>query len=64
MSMQNHINRLIKEHRELDQTIEHMESTGHFDDDDLQSKKRQRLHLRDEIERLRHLDPSRARPKK
>jgi len=57
MSLENHINRLIKEHRELDIEIEHMENTGQFDDDVLMSKKRLRLHLKDEISRLQKLDP-------
>jgi hypothetical protein len=58
MSLENHIKRLTKEHRELDQQIQTMENTGKFDDEELHTMKKQRLHLKDEIERLRHLDPA------
>lgn len=52
MSMENHIKRLINDHRVLDEQINEMESSGHFDDEDLVLKKKQRLHLKDEITRL------------
>ncbi len=58
MSLENHIKRLVKDHRDLDEQIDLMESTGGFDDSDLQYLKKKRLHLKDEIERLRHLDPA------
>jgi uncharacterized protein YdcH (DUF465 family) len=57
MSLENHIKRLVREHRELDGQIVTMENTGKFDDEELMAMKKQRLHLKDEIERLRHLDP-------
>lgn len=57
MSLENHIKRLTSEHRRLDEEIQHMENTGHFDDTMLNSMKKTRLHLKDEIARLQHLDP-------
>jgi uncharacterized protein YdcH (DUF465 family) len=57
MSLDNHIKRLAKEHRELDSRIVLMENTGRFNDEELVQLKKQRLRLKDEIERLLHLDP-------
>lgn len=57
MSLENHIKRLTKDHRMLDQQIETMEHTGKFDDAELMTLKKQRLQLKDELERLRQLDP-------
>lgn len=54
MSLENHIKRLVDEHKALDEQITHMETSGQFDDDDLVEKKRHRLHLKDEIYRLQH----------
>lgn len=56
MSMENHIKRLVNDHRLLDEKISAMESSGHFDDEDLVLKKKQRLHLKDEITRLKKLE--------
>lgn len=56
MSMESHIKRLMNAHRALDETIMNMMTCGHFDDDDLAEKKRQRLRLKDEIYRLQHLE--------
>lgn len=57
MSLENHIKRFIKEHRALDEKIMTLENTGMFDDDELASMKKHRLHLKDEIVRLQTLDP-------
>ena len=54
MSMENHIKRLVNEHKALDELIDHMESSGSFDDETLVEKKRHRLHLKDEIFKLQH----------
>jgi len=56
MSLENHIKRIVREHAELDREIDKMESSGNFDDGILVFKKKQRLHLRDEIQRLKHMD--------
>lgn len=58
MALQNHIKRLIEEHRKLDEEIDHLENTGSFNDIVLSSMKKTRLHLKDEIVRLQQLDPA------
>lgn len=57
MSLENHIKKLVHDHRLLDEEIVSMESSRSFDDADIVSKKKQRLHLKDEITRLQKLDP-------
>jgi uncharacterized protein YdcH (DUF465 family) len=57
MSLENHIKRLVAEHRKLDEQISTMENTGKFDDEELLTMKKHRLHLKDDIQRLRQLDP-------
>jgi hypothetical protein len=52
MSIENHIKKLITEHRTLDDEITSMESSGSFDDHELVEKKKQRLLLKDEIIKL------------
>lgn len=47
--MKHHIDALQEKHRTLDTQITLMESTGSFDDADLQQFKKQRLALKDEI---------------
>ena len=48
-----HINHLRVKHEQLDRQIDTMERNGHFDDNDLQHFKKQRLAIRDEIELLK-----------
>lgn len=45
-----HITHLREKHDKLDKQIELMESTGSFEDADLQHFKKQRLAIKDEIE--------------
>lgn len=46
---ENRIKHLEESHRMLDKRIDEMEKTGHFDDLTLETLKKQRLHLKDEI---------------
>ena len=54
MTLQNSIAHLEKLHRVLDKRIDGMESTGVFEDATLEVLKKQRLHLKDEIAKLKH----------
>jgi uncharacterized protein YdcH (DUF465 family) len=45
----NHLKHLIKEHQNLDKTIDTMEKTGIFNDLKIEDLKKQRLRLKDEI---------------
>ena len=58
MSLQNHINRLIDDHRTLDQEIHKLESTLQFSDIAIAEMKKHRLYLKDEIQRLKQLEPN------
>lgn len=51
---QHHLERLLKEHRQLDKQIDQMEFSGVFEDTRLEQLKKMRLHVRDEIARLEH----------
>lgn len=53
MSLGNHIKKLETDHRELDDKIQAMESSGRFDDGALRALKKKKLRIRDEIEVLR-----------
>lgn len=53
---ENHLKRLEEDHARIDKRIDGMESTGVFDDTTLEVLKKQRLHLRDEIAKLKHGD--------
>lgn len=44
-----HLKHLEDQHRTLDKTIDGMEKTGRFIDEDLQYLKKKRLQLKDEI---------------
>jgi uncharacterized protein YdcH (DUF465 family) len=53
MTWQNRIAHLEELHRVLDKRIDGMESTGVFEDATLEVLKKQRLHLKDEIVKLK-----------
>ena len=51
--LQNRLRHLEEEHARLDKRIDGMESTGVFEDVTLEVLKKQRLHIRDELVKLR-----------
>jgi hypothetical protein len=51
--LEHRIMHLEKDHAQLDKSIDRMESTGVFDDTTLEVLKKQRLHIRDEIVKLK-----------
>jgi uncharacterized protein YdcH (DUF465 family) len=51
--LQNRARHLEEEHAQLDKRIDGMESTGVFEDVTLEVLKKQRLHIRDELVKLK-----------
>jgi uncharacterized protein YdcH (DUF465 family) len=51
--LQNRVKHLEEEHAQLDKRIDGMESTGVFEDATLEILKKQRLHIKDELVKLR-----------
>jgi uncharacterized protein YdcH (DUF465 family) len=51
--LQNRVRHLEEEHAQLDKRIDGMESTGVFEDATLEVLKKQRLHIRDELVKLK-----------
>ena len=51
--LQHRLEHLQKDHAELDKRIDGMESTGVFEDATLEVLKKQRLHLKDELVKLK-----------
>jgi uncharacterized protein len=51
--LQHRLKHLEEEHARLDKRIDGMESTGVFEDTTLEVLKKQRLHLKDEIVKLK-----------
>jgi len=51
--LQNRLKHLEDEHAKLDKRIDGMESTGVFEDATLEVLKKQRLHLKDEIVKIK-----------
>jgi len=51
--LQNRLQHLEEEHAQLNKRIDGMESTGVFEDITLEVLKKQRLHIRDELVKLR-----------
>ena len=51
--LQNRVRHLEEEHARLDKRIDGMESTGVFEDATLEVLKKQRLHIKDELVKLR-----------
>jgi uncharacterized protein YdcH (DUF465 family) len=51
--LQNRVQHLEEEHARLDKRIDGMESTGVFEDTTLEILKKQRLHIRDELVKLK-----------
>jgi uncharacterized protein YdcH (DUF465 family) len=51
--LQHRLEHLQKDHAELDKRIDGMESTGVFEDATMEVLKKQRLHLKDEIVKIR-----------
>ena len=51
--IKHHISHLEEHHADLDARIDQMERTGVFDDIELESLKKERLHLKDEIAQLK-----------
>ena len=52
--LQHRLAHLEKDHAELDKRIDGMESTGVFEDANMEVLKKQRLHLKDEIVKIQH----------
>lgn len=52
---ENRIKHLEEMHRVLDKKIDVLEKTGTFEDNQLHEMKKQRLHYRDELAKLRKL---------
>jgi len=50
---ENHLKHLTQEHARLDKRIDGLESTGVFEDTTLEVLKKQRLHLKDEIVKIK-----------
>jgi hypothetical protein len=55
MTIEKRIKHLEEEHHTLDKKINGMESTGVFDDDHLTKMKKQRLHIKEEIVKLKNM---------
>jgi hypothetical protein len=53
MTLLGRIAHLEKEHAEIDKKIDGMESTGKFNDEHLHKLKQQRLHIKDNIVKLK-----------
>ena len=53
MTIQKRIEHLEKEHAELNKKIDGMESTGKFNDGHLTKLKQQRLHIKDDLVKLK-----------
>ena len=53
MTWQNRIAHLEEAHHALDKQIHGLESTGVFEDERLHELKKQKLHLKDQIEQLK-----------
>jgi len=51
--LQSRVRHLEEEHAQLDKRIDGMESTGVFEDVTLEVLKKQRLHIRDELVKLK-----------
>lgn len=51
--LQNRVRHLEEEHAKLDKRIDGMESTGVFEDATLEVLKKQRLHIKDELVKLK-----------
>jgi len=51
--LQNRVRHLEEEHAQLDKRIDGLESTGVFEDATLEVLKKQRLHIKDELVKLR-----------
>ena len=51
--LQNRVRHLEEEHAQLDKRIDGMEITGVFEDATLEVLKKQRLHIKDELVKLR-----------
>ena len=51
--LENRLRHLEEEHARIDKRIDGMESTGVFEDVTLEVLKKQRLHLKDEIVKIR-----------
>lgn len=53
MSLSNHIKKIEATHKALDDKIADMESSRHFDDEELRKLKKKKLQLKDELEMMR-----------
>ena len=51
--LENRLRHIEEEHAQLDKRIDGMESTGVFEDATLEVLKKQRLHLKDEIVKIK-----------
>jgi uncharacterized protein YdcH (DUF465 family) len=51
-----HLVTLEHQHKELDKKIDGLEKSGVFEDEHLQGLKKQRLHLRDEIAKIKNTE--------
>lgn len=48
-----HLKRLEEKHQKIDKNIDLMERTGNFGDNNITEMKKERLHLKDEIVKLK-----------
>ena len=51
---ENHLKHLEEEHAKLNKRIDGLEKTGVFDDVNIEDLKKHRLHLKDEIAKIKH----------
>jgi len=58
MSLTNRIRKLESDHKDLDLRVNTLESSGHFDDDELRDLKKRKLRIKDELEILRRTNSS------
>lgn len=58
MSLTNRIRKLESDHKDLDLRVNVLESSGHFDDEELRELKKRKLRIKDELELLRRTKTS------
>lgn len=54
VKIEHHIKHLEEKHHDLDKQIHNKELSGRFSDYEMQILKKEKLHLKDEIEQLKH----------
>lgn len=51
--LEHHMKHLEEKHQDLNKRIDQMERTGVFDDVEIETLKKERLHLKDEVEKYK-----------